>query len=80
MKQPTSEAVSAIIAVIQRGSPTEGSNDKWREHSPGHHIRKALGHLIKWEEEIGGKLPDGENHITHALTRLAMALSLTHDG
>lgn len=72
MKDPAVEACAAIVAVIKKGSPVEGSNEKWREHSAEYHIQKAYGHLFKHKNNV----VDGENHITHALTRLAMALCI----
>lgn len=74
IKHPAVEACRVIVDVIKRGSPTEGSNELWRDRGANYHIRKALGHLWKWDAEQAGKAPDGENHIHNALTRLAMAI------
>lgn len=75
MKDPAVEACKAIVAVIAKGSPKEGSNDKWRTHTAQYHIDKAYGHLQKDRDGI----VNGENHITHALTRLSMALCIMAD-
>jgi|SRR5580704_15559918 hypothetical protein len=45
--------------------------EEWRTHDSAYHVGRALKHLTAWEDG-----DDSEPHLSHAATRLLMALQL----
>jgi dATP/dGTP diphosphohydrolase len=64
------KALEAIAAVMRDGARTHPDND-WIERSPEYHAGRAEEHLRLLR--AGGQQQD---HLSHAATRLLMALTL----
>jgi Domain of unknown function (DUF5664) len=64
------KALAIAAQVMQVGARTHPEND-WVKCSPEHHARRAIAHLRLWlDDDVG------EAHLSHAATRLLMALTL----
>ena len=72
--EPFAEAIEIVAEVMRQGAASHPDND-WLSRAPEHHIRRAQEHLRLWQE--GDQLQD---HISHAATRLLMALTLREIG
>ena len=59
-----------IVARVIREAPVHPDND-WIRRSPDFHLGRAEEHLRLWRD--GDQLQD---HVSHAATRLLMALTL----
>ena len=68
------EAIEMVGEVMRHGAASHPDND-WLRHPPEYHIRRALEHMRLWQD--GDQLQD---HISHAATRLLMALTLKEIG
>jgi hypothetical protein len=68
--EPFSEAMETIADVMRHGAASHPDND-WLKRAPEYHIRRALEHMRLWQD--GDQQQD---HISHAATRLLMALTL----
>ena len=65
-----SKALEVVARVMREGAATHPDND-WIEHSSEYHLGRAQEHLRLWRD--GDQLQD---HMSHAATRLLMALTL----
>ena len=64
------KALTVVARVMREGAATHPDND-WVRHSPKYHVGRAEQHLRLWRD--GDQL---EDHLSHAATRLLMALTL----
>jgi dATP/dGTP diphosphohydrolase len=64
------KALEIVARVMAEGAVTHPDND-WVGRSPDYHIGRAEEHLRLWRD--GDQL---EDHMSHAATRLLMALTL----
>jgi hypothetical protein len=64
------QALQVIAEVMRDGARTHPTND-WLEQTPDYHVARATEHLRLLTE--GDQLQD---HLSHAATRLLMALTL----
>ena len=74
---PTATAVD-LRAALREVAKTlrEGSRkrDEWKNHDAAYHADRALKHIEQWEAG-----DDSEPHLSHAATRLLMALQLDQE-
>jgi hypothetical protein len=68
--EPFSKALEAVAGVMRDGAATHPDND-WVRRPPEYHIGRVEEHLRLWRE--GDQRQD---HLSHAATRLLMALTL----
>jgi len=68
------EALATIADVMKHGAASHPDND-WVRRTPEYHIRRAEEHLRLWQD--GDQQQD---HVSHAATRLLMALTLREIG
>jgi hypothetical protein len=68
--EPFTKALEAIAGVMRVGAANHPDND-WVERTPEYHIDRAEEHLRLLHE--GDQRQD---HLSHAATRLLMALTL----
>ena len=68
--EPFTKALDVIAGVMREGAATHPDND-WVGRSPEYHLGRAEEHLRLWHD--GDQL---EDHVSHAATRLLMALTL----
>lgn len=68
--EPFTKALDAIAGVMRDGATTHPDND-WVRRTPEYHIGRAEEHLRLLRE--GDQRQD---HLSHAATRLLMALAL----
>ena len=68
--EPFTKALEAIAGVMREDAATHPDND-WVGRSPEYHLGRAEEHLRLWHD--GDQL---EDHVSHAATRLLMALTL----
>jgi hypothetical protein len=68
--EPFTRALEVGARVMQDGAATHPDND-WVWRSPEYHLGRAEEHLRLWHD--GDQLQD---HLSHAATRLLMALTL----
>jgi hypothetical protein len=68
--EPFTEALKIVARVMRDGAATHPDND-WIRRSPEYHLGRAEEHLRLWHD--GDQLQD---HVSHAATRLLMALTL----
>jgi hypothetical protein len=68
--EPFTKALEVIAAVMSNGERTHPTGD-WSRCSAQHHIHRAHKHLQAWFEG-----DQTEDHVSHAATRLLMALTL----
>ncbi len=68
--EPFTKALEAIAGIMRDGAASHPDND-WIERPPEYHISRAEEHL-RWLSE-GDQQQD---HLSHAATRLLMALTL----
>jgi hypothetical protein len=68
--EPFTEALKIVARVMHDGAATHPDND-WIRRSPEYHLGRAEEHLRLWHD--GDQLQD---HVSHAATRLLMALTL----
>lgn len=66
------EAILAIARIMEMGIKRGYTEDNWRKISLNSQLNHAIAHIIKFMM----KIEDGEDHLAHALTRLAMAISV----
>jgi hypothetical protein len=64
------EPFTKALEVVREGAATHPDND-WLGRSPEYHLGRAEEHLRLWHD--GDQL---EDHVSHAATRLLMALTL----
>ena len=68
--EPFAKALEAIAGIMRDGAASHPDND-WVGRTPDYHISRAEEHLRLLNE--GDQLQD---HLSHAATRLLMALTL----
>ena len=68
--KPFTKALEIVAQVMREGAATHPDND-WVGRSPDYHLGRAQEHLRLWRD--GDQL---EDHMSHAATRLLMALTL----
>ena len=68
------QALKAILDTLELGSQKHEPG-AWKEESTEHHAAKALGHLKDFVYGVTTN-PSNEDTLAHALTRLAMAVSV----
>ena len=68
--EPFTKALEVIAEVMREGAATHPDND-WVGRGPEYHLGRAEEHLRLWHD--GDQL---EDHVSHAATRLLMALTL----
>ena len=68
--EPFTKALEVVARVMREGAATHPDND-WVGRSPDYHLGRAEEHLRLWRD--GDQL---EDHMSHAATRLLMALTL----
>jgi hypothetical protein len=68
--EPFTKALEVVARVMLEGAATHPDND-WVGRSPDYHLGRAEEHLRLWRD--GDQL---EDHMSHAATRLLMALTL----
>jgi hypothetical protein len=68
-------AYDTVIQTMQEGEKSH-PNDDWQNVDIMEHFRHAIDHLASWELE-----ENDEDHLAHAITRLAMIkfLEVNHD-
>lgn len=64
-------ALREVANTLKEGCRTR---DSWRDHDAAFHADRAIAHLEKWESG-----DDSEPHLSHAATRLLMALQLNQE-
>ena len=67
--EPFTKALEVVARVMRDGAATHPDND-WVRRSPEYHLGRAEEHLRLWRD--GDQL----HHVSHAATRLLMALTL----
>jgi hypothetical protein len=72
--QPFSEALEIIAEVMKHGAASHPDND-WVRRIPDYHVARAEEHLKLLRD--GDRMRD---HVSHAATRLLMALTLKEIG
>ena len=72
--EPFTKALEIVARVMRDGAATHPDND-WVRCSPEYHLGRAEEHLRLWRD--GDQLQD---HVSHAATRLLMALTLPRAG
>ncbi len=72
--EPFAKALEVITEVMRQGMVTHPGND-WTRRTPAYHIARAKRHLQFLRD--GDQL---EDHLSHAATRLLMALTLRELG
>ena len=75
---PTVIAVDLRAALREIAKTLRGgcrTRDSWRDHDAAYHADRALKHIEQWEAG-----DDSEPHLSHAATRLLMALQLDQEG
>jgi hypothetical protein len=72
--EPFTKALEIVARVMRDGAATHPDND-WVRRSPEYHLGRAEEHLRLWRD--GDQLQD---HVSHAATRLLMALTLRELG
>ena len=71
-KSPAAVAYRTVTEVMNRNRDAHiAAGDLWEERSPDYHLEHALHHLENASIVAAGW---GEDHLEHALCRLAMAL------
>jgi Domain of unknown function (DUF5664) len=68
--EPFAKALEVVARVMRDGAAMHPAND-WVRRSPEYHLGRAEEHLRLWRD--GDQL---EDHLSHAATRLLMALTL----
>ena len=66
------EALAVVRDVMREGARTHPAND-WTQREVSHHVRRAQLHLSMWRN---GDPASCEDHLSHALARLLMAVEL----
>lgn len=65
--------------VVELGRVKHGDAE-WVKESAFFHFRKSFGHVLKhYLEYFCIKHPDGDPHLQHALTRMAMGVYVSLD-
>lgn len=73
----------AVASVMAAGEPEHG--DRWRGHTPRHHVGAALRHLIHWcagepyDRDLEAAGFGQHSHLACAGARVLMAADLEHD-
>ena len=71
------EAEQAIRGILRVGANQGYTPGSWRTESFMHHLGKALGHIGKYLAQLGWPTEiSPEDHLAHALCRLAMAVGV----
>lgn len=70
MMKPLEEAMAVIVEVMREGAAIHPQND-WLQRDAEYHVGRAELHLRLLREG-----DQRENHLSHAATRLLMALAL----
>jgi hypothetical protein len=68
------QGVEIVARVMREGAATHPDND-WIRRSPDYHLARVEEHLCLWRD--GDQL---QEHVSHAATRLLMALTLRELG
>jgi hypothetical protein len=68
--EPFAKALEVVTDVMRAGAASHPNND-WIGRSPEYHIARAEEHLLRRREG-----DQQEDHLSHAVTRLLMALTL----
>jgi hypothetical protein len=68
--EPFTKALEVVAQVMRNGALTHSDNG-WVRRTPEYHLARAAEHLRLWRE--GDQTAD---HVSHAATRLLMALTL----
>jgi hypothetical protein len=75
------EAMFTMGRVMCEGKAKGYGDGNWRKIGRADHINHALGHLYAYLwERARDPLFDGEDHLGHALCRVAMAVSVEEEG
>ena len=72
--EPFTEALEVVAEVMRHGAATHPDND-WLTRRPEYHIRRAEEHL-----KLLRNGDQQQDHVSHAATRLLMALTLRETG
>jgi hypothetical protein len=67
------EAIAVIGQVLDANEEKHGNWGKWRGMSVTVHVSHAVRHLEQYLRTFSGH-PADEDHLAHALTKLAMAI------
>lgn len=73
--------LESINRVFEHGAPKHGalswkSIDVRDPKGVDHQVKKALGHIYKWQEIEVYDIESGELHLTHAAARLIIAIDM----
>ena len=73
---PAGQAFRAVDKVMKDNQAEKG--DSWTGIPGLLHVRHAVDHLTAflYEVSVSGYTPTEEDHLAHALTRIAMAITL----
>jgi dATP/dGTP diphosphohydrolase len=63
-------AIETVITVMRDGERNH-LPDEWKAYPPEYHVSRAAAHLRQWQ---AGDMQ--EDHLSHAATRLLLALTL----
>ena len=72
--EPFTEALEIVAEVMRHGAARHPTND-WLSRTPEYHISRAIEHLSLWQEG-----DQSQDRVSHACTRLLMALTLRELG
>lgn len=76
-KTPATIAYVTVDKVMQIGT-TKTDRPDWSEESQDYHLDRAVRHVMTYKlMRDNNQKTDGENHLELALTRLAMALTMS---
>jgi hypothetical protein len=64
------QAFETVVEVMQMGERNHDP-DQWKSYPPDFHIARAAAH---WQQWLSGD--QSEDHLSHACTRLMIALTL----
>ena len=73
------EAIAVIGQVLDANEGKHGNHGAWRRMSVTQHVSHAFQNLEQYLRTFSGH-PADEDHLAHALTRLAMAVCVREDG
>ena len=63
-------AFETVLEVMRQGERNH-LPDEWKAYPPEYHIERAINHLHEWQAG-----DTREDHLSHAATRLLLALTL----
>jgi len=77
MRYKPSQVAKKTVKLVMLQNNNKG--DAWKEQSELDHIKHALMHLGILHSDIMTSHNSSEDHLAHAITRLAMARAITID-